>query len=144
MTKRRSKHHPAHSPTDGHEPSEPHLSPSRPGFSREEAIELLGICTAANFLGPVTFSPFPIGLTVTNDPKNPLPNDDGRTYPYPRMPIWPQGWTPAVPSEDPGMPWEASILTSKLSTGVGVNSAIVAYNAERDAYAIAFAGTLNP
>jgi hypothetical protein len=35
-------------------------------------------------------------------------------------------------------------LTSKLPTGVGVNSAIIAYNAERDAYAIAFSGTLNP
>jgi hypothetical protein len=144
MTKRRTKHHAAQPPSDKEELLERQLSPSRPGFFTEEAIELLGMCSAANFLGPVTFSPFPIGLKVTNDPRNPLPNDDGRTYPYPRMPIWPEGWAPGVPSGDPGLPWQASILTSKLSTGVGVNSAIVAYNAERGAYAIAFAGTLNP
>ena len=36
------------------------------------------------------------------------------------------------------------MLTSRLSSGAAVNSAIVAHNAERGAYAIAFAGTLNP
>jgi hypothetical protein len=145
MTKRRPKHHPAASAAAvKEEHSEPQLSPSKPGFSKEEALELLAISTVANFLGPVTFSPFPIGVKAASDPANPLPNDDGRTYPYPLSPIWPQGWAPGVVSDDPELPWQSSILTSKLSNGVGVNSALVAYNSEREAYAIAFAGTLNP
>jgi hypothetical protein len=118
--------------------------PSKPGFSNQEALELLGICTAANYLGPVTFAPFPVGLVAGSDPENPLPNDDGRTYPYPHAPIWPRGWTPGVPSSDKSQPWKNSILTSRLPSGAGVNSAIIAYHAERDAYAVAFAGTLNP
>jgi hypothetical protein len=120
------------------------LRPSRPGFSVEEAKELLGMCVVANFLGPVVFEPFPKGLQATDDPDDPLPNDDGRTYAYPEERIWPKGWTPGVPSGDPTKPWRRSILTSRLSNGVGVNSAIFAYNADRNAYAVAFAGTLNP
>jgi hypothetical protein len=126
------------------ETTEPELTPAKPGFVVEEAVELLGMCTAANFLGPVKFAPFPLGLVPTKDAQNPLPNDDGKTYPYPRMPIWPRGWTPGVPSEDPENPWQNSILTSRLSGGAAVNGAIMAHNAERGAYAIAFVGTLNP
>lgn len=122
----------------------PVLRPSEPGFVVQEAKELLGMCVAANFLGPVVFPPFPIGLVPTNDPENPLPNDDGKTYPYPEERIWPRGWTPGVPSKDPHRPWASSLLVSRLSNGAGVNSAIFCYNAKRDAYAIAFAGTLNP
>ncbi|MEO6830024.1 MAG: hypothetical protein ABI164_09440 [Acidobacteriaceae bacterium] len=119
------------------------MRPSIPGFSKDEALQLLGMCTAANFLGPVAFAPFPVDLLATDDANNPLPNDNGQTYPYPHTPIWPSGWTPGVPSEDSGKPWQNSIVTSRLRTGVGVNSAIIAYNSERDAYAVAFAGTLN-
>ncbi len=119
------------------------MRPSIPGFCKDEAMELLGMCTTANFLGPVAFAPFPVDLMATDDPTNPLPNDDGRTYPYPHTPIWPNGWTPGVPSEDSSKPWQNSIVTSRLKNGVGVNSAMIAYNAERNAYAIAFAGTLN-
>jgi len=144
MSKRRSKHSASAHNNQGVEAPEPELTPSKPGFSIEESLELLGMCTAANFLGPVTFAPFPVGLLATADPQNPLPNDDGKTYPYPRMPIWPKGWTPGVSSDDPEKPWKNAIVTSRLTSGVGVNSAIVAHNAERDAYAIAFAGTLNP
>src|SRR5882724_4100922 len=143
MPKRRHKN-PAVAPTGAVETPEPELTPAKPGFSVEEAVELLGMCTAANFLGPVKFAPFPLGLVPTKDAQNPLPNDDGKTYPYPRMPIWPRGWTPGIPSEDSENPWQNSMLTSRLSSGAAVNSAIVAHNAERGAYAIAFAGTLNP
>src|SRR5271168_1507009 len=66
--------------------------PSEPGFSADEAKELLGMCVVANYLGPVVFPPFPIGLRSSADPENPLPNDDGRTYPYPADRIWPVGW----------------------------------------------------
>ena len=117
--------------------------PSIPGFSLEEAKELLGMCVVANYLGPVVFPPFPPGLQATSNPENPLPNDDGKTYPYPHERIWPEGWTPAVAAEDDSKPWEKSILTSRLSNGTEVNAAIVAYNSARDAYAVAFAGTLN-
>ena len=149
MAKRRSKPHTA-LPTTGKtsraksrlQPAAP-LQPLTPGFSKDEAMELLGMCTVANFLGPVTFSPFPVGLVATDDPNNPLPNDDGRTYPYPVTPIWPKGWTPAVPSKNSSTPWQNSILISRMANGAGVNSAIVAYNKQRGAYAIAFAGTLN-
>lgn len=120
------------------------LRPSISGFSKDEAMELLGMCTAANFLGPVAFAPFPVGLTATNNIDNPLPDDNGQTYPYPHTPIWPSGWTPGVPSEDPSKPWQNSILTSRLENGVAVNGAIFSYHAKRDAYAVAFAGTLNP
>ncbi len=143
MSKRRHKS-PAVAPTGAVDTADRELTPAKPGFSVEEAVELLGMCTAANFLGPVAFAPFPLGLVPTNDAQNPLPNDDGKTYPYPRMPIWPRGWTPGVPSEDSENPWQNSMLTSRLSSGAAVNSAIVAHNAERGAYAIAFAGTLNP
>lgn len=135
---------PATVPSGSTETAEPELTPAKPGFSVEEALELLGMCTVANFLGPVTFAPFPLGLVPTKDAHNPLPNDDGKTYPYPRTPIWPKGWTPGVPSEDAENPWKNSLLTSRLSSGAAVNSAIVAHNAERGAYAVAFAGTLNP
>jgi hypothetical protein len=118
--------------------------PSEPGFSADEAKELLGMCVVANYLGPVVFPPFPIGLTATSDPDNPLPDDDGRTYPYPEDRIWPSGWGPGVPTVDPVRPWATSILTSRLANGAPVNSAIVSYNASRNCYAIAFAGTLNP
>ncbi len=154
MAKRRTKQHTtaphtrkaAAAKTGQPKSSKPelHLRPSRPGFAKDEALELLGMCTAANFLGPVAFAPFPAGLVPTDDSDNPLPNDNGSTYPYPRTPIWPEGWTPGVRSKDSKKPWQESIVTSRLSTGTGVNSAIFAYNAERNAYAIAFAGTLNP
>lgn len=125
-------------------PKKPSLRPSQPGFSAAEARELLGMCVVANYLGPVVFPPFPIGLQATADADDPLPNDDGKTYPYPEKRIWPKGWGPGVPSGDTNDPWSKSILTSRLSNGVGVNGAIISYNAERDAYAVAFAGTLNP
>lgn len=124
--------------------SEPILRPSRPGFSVEEAKELLGMCAVANFLGPVVFDPFPKNLQPTDDPDDPLPNDDGKTYAYPEERIWPSGWRPGVTSRDSTKPWKRSVLTSRLSNGVGVNGAIFAYNEERNAYAVAFAGTLNP
>jgi hypothetical protein len=118
--------------------------PSQPGFSADEAKELLGMCVVANYLGPVVFPPFPVGLTPTADPEDPLPHDDGRTYPYPADRIWPKGWGPGVPTIDQARPWATSIVTSRLPNGAPVNSAIVAYNASRNCYAIAFAGTLNP
>ena len=124
-------------------PKKPHLGPSQPGFSAAEARELLGMCVVSNYLGPVVFPPFPLGLLPTADPDDPLPNDDGKTYPYPEKRIWPKGWGPAVPSGDADDPWAKSILTSRLSTGVGVNGAVISYNADRDAYAVSFAGTLN-
>lgn len=135
--------------TDEAKPHEPakrqvRTGPSEPGFSVDEAKELIGMCVAANFLGPVVFPPFPMGLTASADPDDPLPNDDGKTYPYPETRIWPQGWGPGVPSKDPDNPWKRSILTSRLSNGTGINSAIFAFNAARNAYAVAFAGTLNP
>jgi len=114
------------------------------GFSVAEASELLGMSAAANYLGPVVFPPFPPGLVPTSDADDPLPNDDGRTYPYPAERIWPKGWGPGVPSGDASEPWAKSVLTSRLTTGVGVNGAIFSYHAARDAYAVAFAGTLNP
>jgi hypothetical protein len=117
--------------------------PSVPGFSADEAKELLGMCVVANYLGPVVFAPFPIGLRSSADPENPLPNDDGRTYPYPADRIWPVGWGPAVEANDPASPWASSILTSRLANGAPVNGAIVSYNSARGVYAIAFAGTLN-
>jgi hypothetical protein len=123
--------------------TKPHLSPSTPGFSAAEAGELLGMCVVANYLGPVVFAPFPPGLTATNNPDDPLPNDDGKTYPYPAPRIWPKGWGPAVDSGDAEQPWAKSVLTSRLSNGVGINGAIISYNAARKAYAVAFAGTLN-
>jgi hypothetical protein len=125
------------------QPPERILKPSVPGFSSEEALELIGMCAAANNLGPVVFAPFPKGLHATGNPENPLPGDDGATYPFPLEQIWPKGWTPGVASDDQTKPWQASILTSLLSNQTGVNGAIFAYNAERDAYAVAFAGTLN-
>ena len=85
MSKRRHKS-PAVAPTGAVDTADRELTPAKPGFSVEEAVELLGMCTAANFLGPVAFAPFPLGLVPTNDAQNPLPNDDGKTYPYPRMP----------------------------------------------------------
>jgi hypothetical protein len=126
------------------QPAERVLKPSIPGFSSEEALELIGMCAVANNLGPVVFAPFPKGLHATDNPENPLPGDDGATYPFPLERIWPKGWAPGVASEDETRPWEKSILTSMLSNQTGVNGAIFAYNAERDAYAVAFAGTLNP
>lgn len=117
--------------------------PSVPGFSADEAKELLGMCVIANYLGPVVFPPFPVGLTPSADPDDPLTNDDGRTYPYPANRIWPAGWGPGVQSSDALRPWAPSVLTSRLSNGAPVNGAIVSYNAARNAYAIAFAGTLN-
>lgn len=118
--------------------------PSEPGFSADEAKELLGMCVVANYLGPVVFPPFPIGLTPTANPDNPLPNDDGRTFPYPADHIWPMGWRPGVNTIDQTRPWATSIVTSRLPNGAPVNSAIVSHNAARNCYAIAFAGTLNP
>lgn len=118
--------------------------PSEPGFSADEAKELLGMCVVANYLGPVVFPPFPVGLEPTANPDNPLPDDDGRTYPYPAGRIWPAGWAPGVPTVDATRPWATSVLTSRLANGAPVNAAIVSYNAARNAYAIAFAGTLNP
>lgn len=118
--------------------------PSEPGFSADEAKELLGMCVVANYLGPVVFPPFPIGLTPTANPDNPLPNDDGRTFPYPADRIWPDGWRPGVHTIDQSRPWATSIVTSRLPNGAPVNSAIVSHNAARNCYAIAFAGTLNP
>jgi len=118
--------------------------PSQSGFSVDEAKELLGMCVVANYLGPVIFPPFPIGLRATADSENPLPFDDGRTYPYPESRIWPSGWTPGVPPNDSTRPWAKSIITSRLANGAPVNSAIIAFNASRNAYAVAFAGTLNP
>jgi Lipase (class 3) len=116
--------------------------PSIPGFSADEAIELLGMCTVANYLGPVQFAPFPKGLRPTANPDDPLPDDDGATYPFPEPRIWPQGWLPAVKS-DPSRPWANSIIWSRLANGAPVNCAIVARHEDRNAYAIAFAGTLN-
>ena len=118
--------------------------PSEPGFSADEAKELLGMCVVANYLGPVVFPPFPVGLEPTAQSDNPLPDDDGRTYPYPAGRIWPAGWAPGVPTVDATRPWATSVLTSRLANGAPVNAAIVSYNAARNAYAIAFAGTLNP
>src|ERR1700722_3210421 len=114
-----------------------------PGFVFSEAKELLGMCTVANFLGPVVFPPFPIGLVPTDNPEDPLPDDDGKTYPYPAERIWPRGWTPGVPSSDPAQPWANSIIVSKLSNGAPVDGAIFCHHAERNVYAVAFAGTLN-
>lgn len=143
MAKKQSTRPPHHSQAQNIKITGIEKIPSKPGFCSVEAMELLGMCTAANYLGPVTFSPFPVGLVATGNSRNPLPNDDGKTYPYPHTPIWPEGWTPGVPSEDETRPWKNSIITSRLSTGAGVNSAIIAHHAERNAYAIAFAGTLN-
>jgi hypothetical protein len=109
-----------------------------------EALELIGMSTVANYLGPVVFAPFPKGLQATNNADDPLPGDDGATYPYPLERIWPKGWGPGVESADTTAPWQKSILTSRLSNNTPVNGAIFAYNADRDAYAVAFAGTLNP
>lgn len=117
--------------------------PSVPGFSADEAKELLGMCVVANYLGPVVFPPFPIGLTPSSDPDNPLNNDDGRTYPYPANRIWPAGWGPGVQSSDALRPWAPSVLTSRLANEAPLNGAIVSHNAARNAYAVAFAGTLN-
>jgi hypothetical protein len=140
--------HPGDAATAAHDASgtEDHVlpRPSVPGFSVDEAKELLGMCAVANYLGPVVFPPFPIGLVATDDPDNPLPYDDGRTYPYPAQRIWPSGWGPGVPTVDAERPWATSIVTSRLANGAPVNGAIVAHNAARKAYAIAFAGTLNP
>jgi hypothetical protein len=120
------------------------FKPSLPGFFAPEALELLGMCVVANYLGPVMFPPFPKGLHASDKIDDPLPDDDGMTYPYPKDPIWPKGWGPGVASEDAARPWQRSILTSRLSNGAGVGCAMFAYNTERDAYAVAFAGTLNP
>lgn len=117
----------------------------QPGFDLEEAKLLLGMAYVADLLGPRSAggSIFPTQIEPQNDPNDPLPDDDGTTYPYPAMQIWPEGWTPAV-STSHGNVWEPSIVTSHFFVEpLKVNNAIVAYSAERDAYALSFAGTEN-
>lgn len=111
------------------------------GFDPQEAREMLGLSYAIDLLG--THGAPPKQRKPTNDPQNPIPDDDGKTYPYPIAPIWPSGWTPAFTS-NPTSVWDASILTPKPFLGLlGTNNVLITYNESRNAYAVAFAGTQN-
>lgn len=111
------------------------------GFNLQEAREMLAFSYAIDLLG--TQGIIPTQTKPTNNPNNPIPNDDGTVHPYPSSPIWPSGWTPAFPS-NPTSVWDASILTPKPFLGLlGTNNVLISYNASRDAYVVAFAGTQN-
>lgn len=137
------------------------------GFQYSEARDMLDLAYAADLLGPqptkskflkwlidhLPEKPIPVQklaeifskflthqLKPTDDPNNPIPDDNGTKFPYPDSQVWPAGWTPALP----GQPWEKSIATSSMLNGIiGMNNAIVAYNESLDTYCVTFAGTEN-
>lgn len=127
----------------------------QPNFNLSEAQQMLALAYVADLLGPRK-NPDGKGTVTTppaNEKSNPLPNDNGTTYPYPVSPIWPAGWTPAVPVLDPYLfnVWHNSIVQAApfglppilADLSVGANNVIITYNETLDAYAIAFAGTEN-
>lgn len=129
----------------------------KPYFDSTEALEMLGLAYAADLLGPHKqddksgFKP----IKPQNDPTNPLPNDNGTTYPYPAKHIWPDGWTPAFPIKGFKIffenVWDRSILEADpdnlppfiINRKLGANNVVVTYSQLVDAYCVAFAGTEN-
>lgn len=125
----------------------------QPNFILSEAQQMLALAYVADLLGPRK-NPDGKGTVTTppaNDRSNPLPNDNGSTYPYPVNPIWPAGWAPALPSFFIENAWHASIFQAApdgippilANLSLGSNNVIFTYNESIDAYAIAFAGTEN-
>lgn len=123
-------------------------------FDSNEAKEMLALAYVADLLGP-TSQPGKKGfhtIKPANDKKNPLPDDNGSTYPYPTAPIWPSGWEPGVPVLDPLLNhWHNSIVQAApdnvppiiANMKFGSNNIIITKNVNTGAYAIAFAGTEN-
>lgn len=146
----------------------------KPNYDLNESREMLAMAYVADLLGPGKWVENKNGKgkhfenigEISNDPKDPLKDDDGRHFPYPVMPIWPKGWEPAVATDllHIKQPWHNSILRASplqvpskgkfkdlvaqleknmASSVTGTNNVILAYNRQRDAYAISFAGTEN-
>lgn len=126
-----------------------------PNFNLSEAQEMLALAYVADLLGP-TSQPGEKGfhtITPANDKTNPLPDDNGSTYPYPTAPIWPAGWEPGVPVLDTLLHnvWHNSIVQAApdnippiiANMKYGSNNIIITKNVNTGAYAIAFAGTEN-
>lgn len=128
----------------------------QPNFNSDEAKEMLALSYAADLLGP-TSVPGEKGfhtIEPAKDKSNPLPDDNGSTYPYPTAPIWPANWEPGVPVLDPILypnPWHNSIVQAApdnvppiiANLKFGSNNIIITKNTQTGAYAIAFAGTEN-
>lgn len=89
------------------------------GYHHQEACDMLGLSYAADLLGPAGLTPSELRQwkkVHTNDPTNPLPQDDGTTIPYPVAPVWPHGWEPGLPS-DSASPWERSVIIATAFEG---------------------------
>jgi hypothetical protein len=128
----------------------------QPNFILSEAQQMLALAYVADLLGPHIVDNKIAVTPPANDANNPLPNDDGTTYPYPVFPIWPAGWKPGFPTilpKDIENVWHRSIvqadpgnlppfIVNKIKA-FGANNVIVTYNEEMDAYCVAFAGTEN-
>lgn len=119
-----------------------------PDFILSEAQQMLAFSYVADILGPHKTGP----IAPSPDFANPLGlNDDGKHYPYPVMPIWPSGWTPAFKSPDKLFPWKNSVLKADpvvkpnelIKYFFGANNVVAAYNSDLNAFVIAFAGTEN-
>jgi hypothetical protein len=146
----------------------------KPNYDLNEAREMLAMAYVADLLGPGQKVPDKKGKgkhyenigEISNDPKDPLKDDDGKHFPYTVMPIWPKGWEPAVSADllHLKQPWFNSILRASpiqvpskgqfkdlieqleknaVGSKIGTNNVILAYNRLRDSYAISFAGTEN-
>lgn len=145
----------------------------QPNYNLEEASAMLAMSYAADLLGPGKLvlneknklAGFELMTPIADNPNNPITDDDGSHFPYPICPIWPSGWTPAIPVPEPHKGskanawalsiWRSSPLDTPLlerfaklavhgtNTKYGMNNVIFAYNKKSDTYAIAFAGTEN-
>lgn len=127
-----------------------------PNFILSEAQQMLALAYAADLLGPHLVDNKIVVTPPANEASNPLPNDDGTTYPYPVFPIWPAGWTPGfltILPKDIENVWHRSIVQADPDNippfvankikAFGANNVIVTYNESIDAYCVAFAGTEN-
>lgn len=126
----------------------------QPNFILSEAHQMLALAYAADLLGSTKQgdkSGFHI-IKPARNKNNPLPNDDGTTYPYPISPIWPAGWEPGIPEKNVLLnPWNRSILQAApnnippiiANLKFGSNNVIITKNVNTGAYAVAFAGTEN-
>ncbi|HYG16186.1 MAG TPA: hypothetical protein VEC12_10580, partial [Bacteroidia bacterium] len=126
-----------------------------PNFNLDEAQQMLALSYAADLLGPKSNGKGgTVTMKPTSDPGNPLPNDDGKHYPYPQNAqntnkIWPAGWAPGTPYLDKTNPWGPSIMQADpknippilADLKIGANNVLFAKN--NGSYVIAFAGTEN-
>lgn len=128
----------------------------KPYFDLSEAQQMLALAYVADLLGPHIVDNKIVVTPPANNANNPLPNDDGTTYPYPVFPIWPAGWAPGFPTllpKEVENVWHRSIVQADPDNlppfiinkikAFGANNVIVTYNKEMDAYCVAFAGTEN-